>query len=90
MIDTDTLILRLDAYKAAAQIVEDTTVSHRVFGDTKKLGALRHGGDITVRRFNAAMTWLDQNWPKKVLHTSTPNQELSHDTSSAKTAPDAA
>ncbi|MDK8871513.1 hypothetical protein [Paracoccus sp. SSJ] len=61
--DIDDLIARADAYKAAAGIVDDSTVSYRVFGDTKKLGALRRGADITTRRFLAALRWFDQNWP---------------------------
>ncbi len=64
MIDILTLIARADAYKAAAGLYEDSTVSYRVFGDTKKLAALRNGPDITVGRFNAAMRWFDQNWPE--------------------------
>lgn len=54
-----------DAYKAALGI-EDTTVSARVFNDSKKLTALRSGADITVGRFNAAMRWFDENWPNDV------------------------
>lgn len=57
------LIARADGYKAAAGIADDSTVSYRVFGDTKKLGAMRRGADITTRRFKAAMQWFDQNWP---------------------------
>lgn len=57
-------LLRLaDAYKQAAGVAEDITVSYRVFGDTKKLAALRAGGDITTRRFNAAIAWFGENWP---------------------------
>ncbi|MBL3571805.1 hypothetical protein BV509_20575 [Rhodovulum sulfidophilum] len=57
-------LLRLaDAYKQAASIAEDTTVSYRVFGDTKKLAALRAGGDITTRRYRAAIAWFEDNWP---------------------------
>ena len=63
MIDIDTLISRADDYKRLLNIPEDTTVSYRVFGDSKKLSALRCGADITVRRFNAAMRWFDYNWP---------------------------
>ena len=51
-----------DAYKAALGI-EDTTVSARVFNDSKKLASLRSGSDITVGRFNAAMRWFSTNWP---------------------------
>ncbi len=59
----ETLLARADSYKEAAGIHHDSTVSHRVFGDSKKLSALRDGADITLRRFNEAMRWFDQNWP---------------------------
>ena len=59
----DRLIRIADAYKAVAGVPEDTTVSHRVFRDSKKLTALREGGDITVTRFNAALAWFAANWP---------------------------
>lgn len=52
-----------DAYKLAAGISADTTVSSRVFGDSKKITALRAGGDITVGRFNSAIQWFRGNWP---------------------------
>lgn len=45
--------------------IEDKTLSFRVFGDSKKLAALREGADITVGRFNAAMGWFDGNWPNE-------------------------
>ena len=63
MFDVASLIARADAYKAASGVIDDSTVSYRVFGDTKKLAALRNGADLTTRRFNAAMTWFDENWP---------------------------
>lgn len=53
-----------DAYKRALKL-EDVTVSARVFSDSKKLGALRRGSDITVGRFNAALHWFSENWPEK-------------------------
>ena len=62
MIDKASLIAVADAYIAATDLPE-TTVSHRVFGDTKKLAMLRGESDITVGRFNAAMTWFSCNWP---------------------------
>ncbi|WP_299663882.1 hypothetical protein [uncultured Ruegeria sp.] len=63
MINVSTLINASDAYKSAAEVDADTTVSYRMFGDSKKLSALRSGGDITVGRFNSAMSWLLENWP---------------------------
>lgn len=43
--------------------VEDKTLSFRVFGDSKKLAALRTDADITTQRFNAAVRWFAENWP---------------------------
>jgi hypothetical protein len=41
----------------------DTTLSFRVFKDSKKLAALRAEKDITTARFNAAIIWFAENWP---------------------------
>lgn len=57
------LIALADAYKVAAGIDRDQTVSYRVFGDSKKLASLRSGAGITLRRFNAAVDWFKENWP---------------------------
>lgn len=63
MVEIDDLLAIADAYKKAAGIDRDSTVSYRVFRDTKKLAYLRAGGDITVGRFNAALCWFAENWP---------------------------
>lgn len=52
-----------DEYQRIAG-VGDTTLSFRVFGDSKKLAALRADADITTQRFNAAVTWFAANWPE--------------------------
>ncbi|HWK65368.1 MAG TPA: hypothetical protein VNS34_10530 [Rhizobiaceae bacterium] len=52
-----------DAFIAATS-VKEVTLSHRVFGDSKKLTAIRNGADITVGRFNAAIAWFSANWPE--------------------------
>lgn len=65
MIDLGTILKLADAY-AAATDVREVTLSHRLFGDSKKLGALRNGADITVGRFNAALLWFSANWPDNV------------------------
>lgn len=62
MITISDLLTIADAYHVGAGTT-DTTLSHRMFGDSKKLPALRVGADITVGRFNAAVRWLSQNWP---------------------------
>ncbi len=51
-----------DAY-ADAEGIQLSTVSWRVFGDTKKLQALHDGGDLQTRRADGAMTWFRENWP---------------------------
>ncbi|TIP70345.1 MAG: hypothetical protein E5X53_28245 [Mesorhizobium sp.] len=47
----------------AATSIKEVTLSHRVFGDSKKLTAIRNGADITVGRFNGAIEWFSANWP---------------------------
>lgn len=91
MFDINHLLSRADAYKLAAGVHDDTTVSYRVFGDTKKLQALRGGADLTTRRFNAAMRWFDANWPTEIASpATTSNNEPSHEKSSDDRATDAA
>jgi len=59
----DHLLTVATAY-AAAESVEFKTVSWRVFGDSKKLEAIRDGGaDIQVRRLEKAMSWFAARWP---------------------------
>lgn len=79
MLDIQNLLQLADAYKIAAQIENDSTVSHRVFGDTKKLSALRAGADITVGRFNAAVLWFRENWPEGKVRPSDINPPPSHE-----------
>lgn len=62
MVDLTHLLAVADAYKAATSL-EDVTVSNRVFGDGKKLTAMRSGADITLGRFNSALLWFSCNWP---------------------------
>lgn len=63
MFEIHHLILLADEY-ARVGAVEEKTVSHRVFDDSKKLRLLREGGDITVGRFNSAVRWFSANWPE--------------------------
>lgn len=57
------LIRLADTYLDATG-VKEVTLSHRVFGDSKKLTAIRNGADITLGRFNAAIIWFMDNWPE--------------------------
>ena len=63
MIDHLTLLTLADLFTGATG-VRDVTLSHRLFGDSKKLAALRDGADITVGRFNSAVRWFSTNWPE--------------------------
>lgn len=63
MLNINDLLYVSDEYLAAGAAVREVTVSHRVFGDSKKLTQLRNGADITTGRFNAAMAWFAANWP---------------------------
>jgi hypothetical protein len=58
------LLLLAKAYGSAAEI-ELSTVSWRVFGDTKKLAALETGSDIQVGRYEKAVQWFSDNWPER-------------------------
>lgn len=64
MIDLKHLLILAKEYKRATG-KEDRTISSRVFGDSKKLTALKGGKDITIARFNAAILWFSDNWPEK-------------------------
>ena len=59
---TEPLLRVADAYREAEGLA-DKTVSSRVFKDSKKLGAMREGADITMTRFAEAMEWFSRNWP---------------------------
>lgn len=57
-------LLAVASEYASVEEVELKTVSWRVFGDGKKLEAIRdRGADIQVRRMEAAMAWFSRNWP---------------------------
>lgn len=57
-------ILSLAATYAKSLGVEQSTVSWRAFGDTKKLKALTAGADIQVKRWELTLQWFSDNWPE--------------------------
>jgi hypothetical protein len=63
MLTTDDLLSAAELFRDLSGIEEETTLSHRLFGDTKKLRQLREGSGITLERFNAAMQWMAVRWP---------------------------
>lgn len=63
MLSIDALLSLADQFRAVAGIEQEKTLSSRMFDDSKKLAALRAGGEITVGRYNGAMAWLAEHWP---------------------------
>ncbi|WP_378952188.1 hypothetical protein [Mesorhizobium sp. ANAO-SY3R2] len=66
MIQISHLLKVVDAYRVATGTSE-TTVSHRVFRDTKKVRQLREGGDMQIGRFNEALVWFSSSWPEGAI-----------------------
>ncbi len=64
MIDIRTLLKLADIYIKETGL-KDQTLSYRMFGDSKKLTALRGDADITTGRFNSALVWFSKEWPSK-------------------------
>lgn len=62
MIEISHLLALADEFQRVNP-VEDKTLSFRVFGDSKKLSALRADADITTKRLAAAVQWFSANWP---------------------------
>lgn len=64
-IETAALVRLADKYKLATNVEKDTTVSHRLFKDSKKLTDLRSRKvSLTVDRYNDALRWFAENWPR--------------------------
>jgi hypothetical protein len=60
----DQLLVVANAY-ANAERISLSTVSSRVFDDSKKLPALARGiADIQVKRLESAMQWFADHWPQ--------------------------
>ncbi len=60
-------ILRLTDALQRIDPLPDTTISHRIFDDGKKLTAIRNGSDLTTSRYRVAVEWFDRNWPADAL-----------------------
>lgn len=63
MLTMNDLFLIADAFRALSGIERESTLSHRIFGEAKKLSLLRSGGDLTLSRFLGALDWFAANWP---------------------------
>lgn len=65
MIEKHTLLDLCDAYRAAAGVGQEKTLSFRIFQDSKRLTRIRDGADITLTGWNMAMRYLADRWPAK-------------------------
>lgn len=63
MVDAISNIIALADEYGRAEGIELSTVSWRVFGDTKKIAALKDGADLQTRRYAKALEWFSANWP---------------------------
>lgn len=61
--DTVATIFRLSDLYCAHRGCAEATLSTRLFGDGKRLGAIRSGSDVGVRRAHRALAWFAANWP---------------------------
>lgn len=61
----DRFLLLARAYREATGL-KTTALSWRLFGDSKKLGAIENGADIQVTRYERALQWFSDNWPSEV------------------------
>ncbi len=57
------IIALADAWLVATGLRE-TTLSNRLFGESKKLSLLRSGSDLTTGRYRMAVRWFAENWPE--------------------------
>jgi hypothetical protein len=64
MITKETLLDMADLFRGACGIERETTLSSRIFDDSKRLTNLRGDGDITISSFTKAMTYMAANWPQ--------------------------
>jgi hypothetical protein len=60
-------LLKVAAEYGRAEGIELSTVSWRVFGDTKKIGAIVAGADIQTRRLERALNWFSISWPETTI-----------------------
>lgn len=63
MNDVSHLLTIIDEYLQATG-TKEVTLSFWVFNDSKKISSMRErGADITLGRFNHALTWFSARWP---------------------------
>jgi hypothetical protein len=63
MIDLADLFALFEEYCRVLDIPE-TTLSNRLYDESKKIALLRRGDGLTVKRFNHTVKYLHENWPQ--------------------------
>lgn len=63
MNDVSHLLAIADEFMRVTE-TKEVTLSFWVFNDSKKLQSMRAGADITMGRFNHALTWFSARWPE--------------------------
>lgn len=63
MLTLSDLLTISDRFRELHGIERETTLSHRMFGDSKKLTQLRGNADLTVSRFRDSLDYLVAHWP---------------------------
>lgn len=56
------LLAVIDAF-LEAEPLKETTLSFRIFNDSKTISLLRNGADITTGRMQSAIEWMSDRWP---------------------------
>jgi len=64
MITVHNLLDLIDQFLVLHEGLTEKALSYRMFGDTKKIGHLREGRDITLSRFHRAFEYLHDKWPE--------------------------
>lgn len=62
MIDLHDLFPLFDEFCRVAGISQ-STLSSRLYRESKKISLMRSGGGLTVDRYNETVLYLDMNWP---------------------------
>lgn len=63
MPDTLHILLLADEWLRATGLAE-TTLSNRIFGESKKISLIRGGGGLTVERYRHSVLWFSSTWPE--------------------------
>ncbi len=47
--------------------LRETTLSSRLYGESKKIASLRKGSDLTLSRYRDSLQWFHENWPPNAI-----------------------